>query len=154
MKTTEEKLAVLSAVAHELNRRSIVWAVGASLLLYFRRIVPDFHDIDLMVREEDADRLRDALLSLGELLPGPGEPYKTRCFLRFLIDGVEVDAIGGMVITRSGVDYDCPFTAEHVAGYATVNGERIPLQSLSDWRSCYELMGRTEKVELIDRHKV
>ena len=44
----EKKLRVLAALAAELNESDILWAVGASAMLYFRGIVPEFHDIDLL----------------------------------------------------------------------------------------------------------
>ena len=42
-------------IASKLNAAGIVWDVGASLLLYLHGITDEFHDIDLMVRQEDAD---------------------------------------------------------------------------------------------------
>lgn len=67
-----------------------------------------------------------------------------------MIDGVEVDMMAGFVIVRDGVDYDCSLLPEQVAEYIQLKGETIPLQSLDDWRRYYELMGRTEKVKLIE----
>lgn len=69
--TTQEKLCVLVKAAEALDRRAVVWAVGASALLYCKGIVTDFHDIDLMVAEEDASRACEGLR--GSALPGgPG----------------------------------------------------------------------------------
>ena len=53
MKTIKEKLEAVSTIAHELNKRHIVWAEGASLLLHFKNKVSDFNDIDIMVSEDD-----------------------------------------------------------------------------------------------------
>ena len=152
MNDLDKKLKVLSDIAHELNKRQIIWAVGASLLLYFKGKVDDFHDIDLMVHEDDVEKLRETLLPMGELAPpNPNEKYKTRHFLEFTIDGIEVDVMAGFVIVQGGIDYDCSLKPEQIAEYIQVNDEAIPLQSLKDWRRYYELMGRTEKVGMIDK---
>lgn len=147
----ENKLEVLAKIGRLLNDAGVTWAVGASLLLYFMRRVDDFHDIDIMTADGDALRVRDILLPWGAMEPPQPNPgYKTRHFMEFMIDGVEIDVIAGFVITRDGVDYDCPFGPESIAGYTQVNGVRIPLQSPADWRRYYELMGRPEKAALLD----
>ena len=131
----DKKLEVLSRIGRRFNDAGITWAVGASLLLYFNRKVSDFHDIDIMTAEEDVFRARDILLELGALQPpSPNPGYKTRHFLEFTVDGV---------------DYDCAFGRENIAGFTEVGGVRIPLQSASDWRRYYQLMGRPEKAEMI-----
>ncbi len=43
--------------------------IGASLLLYFKGVVPDFHDIDLMVAETDVEKAKKVLLTFGKQLP-------------------------------------------------------------------------------------
>ena len=32
---------------------------------------------------------------------------KTKYFLEYIVDGVEVDTIGWYIITNNGIDYDC-----------------------------------------------
>ena len=151
MNELNKKLEVLSRIAHMLNENQVLWAVGGSLLLYFKGKTDTFHDIDLMVGEKDIEKVKRVLLSIGKLLPeNPDRQYKTRHFLEFEIDGIDVDIMAGFVIVSNGKDYDCSLTAEQVAERILLNGETIPLQSLSDWRKYYALMGRTSKVEMID----
>lgn len=146
------KLDVLSRIAKRLNAEGVTWAVGASLLLYLKGIAKSFHDIDIMTTEEDAERVKRALGEIGEIQPAnPNQQYKTRHFYEFVVDGVDVDVMAGFVIVRDGVAYECPFAADSIAEYADVNGQRIPLQAVADWRRYYDLMGRTAKVDLIDR---
>ena len=45
MKSIQEKLDVLSKLAAKFNKEGIVWAVGGSLLLYFKGYVENFNDI-------------------------------------------------------------------------------------------------------------
>ena len=151
MTEQEHKLAVLGEIARALNGGDVVWAVGGSLLLYCKGKTDTFRDIDIMVWEEHVERLKALLLPLGTLAPpAPNPGYKTRHFLNFTIRGVEVDVMGGMVIVKDGKDYDCSLSPSQVAEYVCLNGERIPLQSLEDWRRYYLLMGREEKAAMID----
>lgn len=147
----DKKLKVLSAVAHELNECGIVWAVGASALLYLKNKTDHFNDIDIMVLEDDIDKLKEVLLKMGKLSPStPAKQYRTRHFLEFTIDGIDIDVMAGFVIVQEGKEYDCSLQREQIAEYIRINGEKIPLQSIADWRRYYNLMGRPEKVEMID----
>lgn len=151
MEDTARKLAVLARVARALNGAGVCWAVGGSLLLYFTGRADRFRDIDLMAREEDAGRLLAALCPMGALHPPRPDPrYRTRCFLQFTIDGVDVDVMAGMVILAGGREHDCSLRPERVTGRVLVEGEPVPLQALEDWRRYYALMGRPEKVRMID----
>lgn len=155
MDELNRKFAVLLKIAHVLNENQVLWAVGGSMLLYFKGKTDVFHDIDLMVGEKDIEKARGLLLSMGELSPehpdNESGKYKTRHFLEFHIDGVDVDVMAGLVIVRDGKEYDCSLLEEQVAERIPLKGEPIPLQALSDWRRYYELMGRTSKVEMIDK---
>lgn len=145
------KLSVLAMIAKELNERHIVWAVGASMLLYFKNKVPDFHDIDIMVSEDDVEAVKDILLRYGSLQPpNPKARYKTKCFLEFSIDGVDIDVIAGFVIVNDNREYYFPLQAQDIQDYVMLGDTEIPLQSLSEWRKYYLLMGRMEKVKIID----
>ena len=122
------------------------------MLLYFKNKTDHFNDIDIMVLEADVDKLREALIPLGKLAPpNPDTHYRTRYFLEFTIDNVDVDVMAGFVIVRDGMEYDCSLRPEQIVEYIQINDETIPLQSIADWRRYYELMGRTIKVEMIDQ---
>lgn len=148
---TGKKLDVLSRIAAKLNAAKLTWAVGASLLLYFKGIADNFNDIDLMLAAEDAETAKNLLLGMGMLLPPkPNEKYKTPHFYEFVIDGVEVDVMGGFIIVKDGRDYDCSLTRDMIVERIAVNGQSIPLQAVSAWRRYYKLMGREQKVAMID----
>lgn len=151
MEEIARKLSVLTTIAKELNTRHIVWAVGASLLLYFKNRVPDFHDIDIMVSEADVEEVKNILLRHGSLQPpNPNARYKTKHFMEFSIEGVDVDVMAGFVIVNNDREYYFPLQAQNIKDYVTIGDTEIPLQSLSEWREYYLLMGRTEKVKIID----
>ena len=151
MATIDEKLSVLSEMAKEFNKENLLWAVGASLMLYFKGCVDDFNDIDIMVSNDDAEKMETILNHMGKALPYEKGNYETKCFRKFIINGVEIDMIGGFAIVKDGVVYDCDLNKLQIAEYIEVNGEKIPVHSVTLWRKYYELMGRTNKVEIIDR---
>ncbi len=105
---TERKLDVLADIARALNQSGVTWAVGGSLLLYFKGKTGVFRDIDLMVCETDVEKLKQAMLPLGAPAPSnPNAQYRTRCFLEFTIRGVDVDVMAGFVILENGREHDC-----------------------------------------------
>lgn len=147
-----EKLAVLSKIGRLLNAENITWAVGASLLLYLHHKTDEFHDIDIMTTDADVFSVKALLLQIGQLVPSSATTqYKTRHFYEFIVDGVDIDVMAGFIITRDGVDYDCSLNPQSITASTEVNGVRIPLQSLAEWRTFYELMGRRKKIEMLDR---
>ena len=112
MTDTEHKLMVLADIARELNKEKITWAIGASLMLYLRGIVTQFHDIDIMVAECDAERAEQAICRIGKEQPRNGTAqYKTRYFIEFTVDGVDVDLMAGFVIVLDGTDSRVPAAA-------------------------------------------
>ncbi len=151
MENLEKKLTILSHIAKELNRKNVTWAVGASMLLYFKGIISDFHDVDIMVAEEDVEIVTEVLLSFGSIqTSNTNVKYKTKCFLEFNVNGVDIDVIAGFIIINKDKEYYFPLKKENINDYTEVNEIKIPLQTLEEWRNYYELMGRDEKVKLID----
>jgi hypothetical protein len=147
----EKKLNVLSKIGKVLNENNIVWAVGGSLLLYLNGKADVFQDIDIMVMEGNVKEVKEILQRYGNLLlPNPNSQYITKHFLEFTIDEVEVDVMAGFVIIHKGKEYDCSLQPESITDYFLIRDTLIPLQSLDEWRRYYVLMGRMEKVKMID----
>ncbi|MBQ9357216.1 MAG: hypothetical protein IJT98_08020 [Prevotella sp.] len=144
------KLAVLANIANALNQADITWAVGGSLLLFLKGKVESFHDIDIMVDEDQAGQAAAALASLGRELPyKPNPKYATRHFHEFVIDGVGVDMLAGFVIISKGRSVECPLRADDITGSTEVMGAHIPLHSLAEWHRYYQLMGRKDRADQI-----
>jgi hypothetical protein len=151
MNDLEHKLKVLAEIGRVLDEKEITWAIGASLLLYLKGMVSSFHDIDLLVAEKDLKKLKEALSPFGKSEPSKlNNRYKTKEFLEYCLEGVEIDVIAGFGIVSGGKDYYFPLTKEGIKERILVNGVSIPLMSVQDWRVYYALMGRAEKVSLID----
>ena len=152
MATPQEKLELLKKIAHRFHEADITWALGASMLLYFKNIVPDFHDIDLMVTDDDVERVRHILSEMGTLQPpNPNVRYRSRTFLEFVIRSVDVDVMAGFSILHDGRIYDCSLKKEQIIEWMPLGEERIPLQSPMLWSQYYRLMGRNKKAERIEK---
>ncbi|NLG57689.1 MAG: hypothetical protein GX540_04685 [Clostridiales bacterium] len=150
----ERKLRVLARIGERLNAQNITWALGASALLYLKGLVPDFSDLDIMIKEEDAQRAQGVFAALGHQLPAEQRPgFKTRYYRAFQIEGVAVDVMAGFTILFQGEEHYFPLKKEAITDYHELGGVLIPLQSLGEWRKYYELMGRWNKVEIIDRRR-
>lgn len=153
MSTIEKKLKILTKVAKELNANNITWAIGASLLLYFKGITDEFHDIDIMVAERDVEDIKKILLSFGRLHPkNPNVQYKTKDFMEFEIEGIDFDIMAGFTIVNNGIEHYFPFEKKNIKEYIGIEGIDIPLQSVEDWLTYYKVMDRTEKVKMIDNY--
>ena len=145
----QQKYTVLMCIARIFNEKGIRWAVGASLMLCLRGVVKDFNDLDILVDEADLEAARQILLGMGTLHPSaPNPDFCSKHFLEFTVGGVGVDLLAGFAVKKDGVIHRFPMEERH--DHANVLGESIPMESLGRWRDCYEAMGRTEKMRLVE----
>lgn len=153
---TEEKLLVLAKVARALNAAHIVWAVGASALLFLEGVADDFADFDLLIAPESLLSAIAVFGALGASRSAPTPPavaYATTSFVEYGLDGVEFDLLCDFAIRRKEAVYRYPFDAERIVGSTNVHGESLPLTPLADWFVLYLLMpGRSKKAAMIARH--
>lgn len=151
MVTTQDKIELLKRIAHEFNKKNITWALGASMLLYFKGVASEFHDIDLMVSNDDIDMAKDILSKMGQIQPpNPNPKYQTKVFLEYVVNGIDIDVMAGFSILKDGVLTDASLKKEQIVEEMSLGKEKIPLQSITLWRKYYELMGREKKVQMID----
>lgn len=102
MTETDKKIELLKEIARRFNTANITWALGASMLLYFKGITSTFHDIDLMISNEDVESVRKILSEMGELQsPNPNPKYKTKAFMEFVINSMDVDVMAGFAILNN-----------------------------------------------------
>ena len=151
----EAKLQVLVHLAKLLNEKEMLWAVGGSVLLYLKGLVSDFHDLDLMIDEQDEEQIRGLLEKIGTLhSAAASSQFHSRCFMEWTVEGTEIDIIGGMVIESEGQAYAFPLKQEEIEDHILLEGEIVPLHSLRCWEQYYTLMGRFEKAEILRRARI
>ena len=70
MPEIQKKIELLQKIAHRFNEANIEWALGASMLLYFKGILSEFHDIDSVsythLRAHETDSYLVCRLLLGK----------------------------------------------------------------------------------------
>ncbi len=154
MAGTEEKISLLKRIAHRLNEAQVEWCLGASMMLYFKEIVSEFHDIDLMISVDDVEVVESILSEMGTLCPSdqvPNPMYQTKCFMEYVIDAIDVDVMAGFAIVREGEVYDCSLCTDQITDQLMLEDEVIPMQSPRLWCTYYRLMGRNAKADLIEK---
>ena len=128
MLNLEEKIDLLKRIAHRFKEEQIEWALGGSMMLYFKKIVPFFDDIDLMIFFSDVDHVRSILSEMGELkLENPKAKYQTKSFMEFSIEGIDVDVMAGFAIVYEGNVVDCSLEKEQIVEMFPLGTESIPL---------------------------
>ena len=148
----EEKIDLLKRIAHRFKEERIEWTLGGSMMLYFKKIVSSFDDIDLMIFLSDVDRVRNILSEMGELKPeNPKAKYRTKRFMEFTIEGIDVDVMAGFAIVYEGNVVDCSLEKEQIVEILPLGTESISLQSPLLWREYYRLMERPNKVEMTNK---
>lgn len=152
MKEINEKIELLKKIARRFNDKNITWALGASMLLYLKGITSDFHDIDLMIAYSDVEQVKEILSGMGTLqLPNPHPKYRTKVFMEFSINSIDIDVMAGFSILSHNKIYDCSLKESQIVEWITLDDVKIPLQSPQLWCEYYKLMGRNEKVNMIER---
>lgn len=147
-----QKIELLKKIALQFEKAHITWALGGSMMLYFKGIVPVFQDIDLMVADTDAQTAQSILCSMGQMQPQPPNPkFRSKAFMEFVIDSVDVDVIAGFAIVSGDSVVDCSLQKEQIAERMPLGEACIPLQSPALWCRYYRLMDRNEKAQMIEQ---
>lgn len=70
----------------------------------------------------------------------------------YILDGFSIDIIAGMILEKDHLEYYFPLIKDDIRDSISLDEVDIQLQSINDWMLYYELMGRMDKVNLIDRY--
>lgn len=152
MPKTGQKIELLKKIALQFEKAHITWALGGSMMLYFKGIVPVFQDIDLMVADADAQTAQSILRGMGQMQQQPPNPkFRSKAFMEFVIDAVDVDVIAGFAIVSGDSVVDCSLQKEQIVERMPLGEACIPLQSPALWCRYYRLMDRTEKAQMIEQ---
>lgn len=148
----DHKIETLVLVAKLFNQHSITWVLGASCMLYLRGIVDDFHDIDMIVCLEDMNKVKELLnqYMLSEF--NCNELYKTKEFIEYRIQNVDIDIMADFTIVNNHKEYVFPLKKGTKRDHIVLNHSTIYLDTVSHWLKYYQLMGRVDKVKMIKNY--
>lgn len=144
----------LKQIAIELNKNDILWGVGASVLLEFYGLIDKPKDIDIIVYEKDIEKADKVLKSLGiKKTSEENKTYSTKYFYEYVINGVEIDVISGLVINCESIKYEHEFDSSSITNYKNIDDIKIPLTSLEEWYVLYQIIPNREyKAKIIEEY--
>jgi hypothetical protein len=133
---TPEVAAALEAVALRLHDAGVPFLLGGSALLDALGVPVTVGDVDLVLREEDHDRLRAAAGawwrgSTTDPTPLFRSPWKAA----LEVGGVEVEGLGGLAWAVGDRVARMPFRAE---GSVRLGAAEVPLAPAAAWLLLYE----------------
>ncbi|QMS85474.1 hypothetical protein [Candidatus Xianfuyuplasma coldseepsis] len=144
----EQALIVL---AEELNKQSIPWALGGSMLLWYKGIVNQVQDLDIMILEQDEKIVSSIIQTIGTIQPQhkrDNQECHSTVFIEAVINGIDVDIIGGFTIDSNNEAHYCPLQVDKIE-HIHIDDTVIYLDSLELWKTYYTLMGRTTRANQI-----
>jgi hypothetical protein len=128
--------AALEAVALRLGGAGIPFLLGGSALLHARGVPVAVGDLDLVLRPADHDPLRAAAGAWwGGSTTETTELFRSPWKATLDVDGVQVDALGGLAWAVGGRVARMPFTAHGTWRCGTTD---IALSSAAAWLLLYE----------------
>jgi hypothetical protein len=143
--------SALRLLSERLAGTSIDWAIDASCSLALHGIAVDPHDIDLDTSAPGAYLIEE---QGRELLARPvqfvASPHIRSHWGALLVNGVQVELIGGFQVLRSDGSWTPPADVRQVRQYVTLGELSLPVMPLSHVRDAYRLLGKTDKAALID----
>ncbi len=148
----DHKLLVLEKLANLFNKNNITWAIGGSVLLYFKGITNHFNDLDVLIHEKDIDKVQILLREEVLLAPIDNGSYQSTAFMQYIIDGVDIDIIAGFSIMNDKQRYYFPLLTNEDLETYKLNETIVYLDKLSAWSNYYALMQRMDKHKLIEAY--
>jgi hypothetical protein len=150
----DQKIDVLIKIAKQFNKYNVLWHLGASCMLYLRGYVNHFKDIDLMIGMGDVNKVKRILSKYTYHERQANEQYQTKVFLEYEIDGIDIDIMAGFAIVHDSKVFEFPLTFQEPYDELLLDDQVIYLSKVETWLKCYELMGRDDKVKLIENYRV
>ena len=141
----------LITIAAILNDNNVNWGLGGSLLLYLHGIDTTVSDIDIVIDENEIEKIEKIVSKYKHIEKQKTDIYLTRKFYSITIKGIDVDLIIGFkVVSKNGV-YSYPKGKKLIDKSIIIDKTVINMCSLKDWLETYKAMNREEKVKLIQQ---
>lgn len=143
-------LNALQKICVRLENRNILWAVTGSLNMVLQGMPIKAHDIDLQTDQAGAYQI-EALFPEYAFEPVRYlASERMRSHLgKLLIDGVEVEIIGGLQKLLPDGTWEAPVDVEKHKRHVEIEDMRVPVLTLAYEYQAYLILGRFEKAELL-----
>lgn len=138
----------LRTVAARLSAHEVPFALGGSGLLWALGLASEVRDVDLMLEPADERRMLDATADWRVRHTREGtELWASDWFSQLEVDGVAVDAIGGMAFRHTAGVARLPLRA---AGTIDVDGVSVPYADPALWWAVYRVY-KPDRARLLER---
>ena len=138
-----ERRDVLLNMADIFKRENVRWALTSSTNLFFRGIVDNFSDFDILFDMEDIDKAEKAFETIGATLIKEDTQkhgyFASGHYREGFIGGVHLDIIGDMTLTTFDTEYKYVLKKEHIA-YNRDMAVEIPLSPMEADMLFYGMM--------------
>lgn len=103
----ESRRNVLFKIMHELKKQNVNFALGCSSNLFFRGIVDDFNDFDIIFEKKYTNDIIKIMSELGGQLVGTGGNgfCESDMYLHYILDSIHIDFISGFRINTFDKSY-------------------------------------------------
>ena len=145
----DDRLATgLEAVARRLAGAGVPFLLGGGGLLHALGLVDDVGDLDLMVPADDRDRFCAATADwLERVTTAQTELWASAWYAQLRVEGVAVDAIGGMAFRAGGHVARLPFRSSGTRRFGSVD---VALADPAPWWVVYSVY-KPEKAALLEQ---
>lgn len=136
-----ERKEALFKLTDEFNKSGIRWGLACSMNLFLRGLVDEFHDLDLVVEEEDIPKVKDIMEKNGGILKATGGNgfCESNCYMHFQLKRVDIDIISGFRIITFGTKFLYNFNETEIE-YIKVEEKKIPLIPVEALYLLYAMM--------------
>ena len=108
-KEMEHKRNVLDRIIKAMKEKNVVWALSCSAMYYFKGLIDDFNDYDIIVENSSMDRFIEVFIELGGAVNygqnGKEQYFASKGFCTGEIEGVEFDIISCFTVTTYNTSY-------------------------------------------------
>ena len=133
--------SALKEISDRLKKGNIKHALGGSGMMAFLGLVDTVQDWDITT-DADLEVIKPLIEGLDYEIKPPSDQFASKFLCRIKIDGASIDLIGGFKIKTTDGFFSLPTLV-------TDEWEGVPVGSPSAWAKAYQLMGRSEKSDLL-----
>lgn len=132
---------VFFKLTKKLNDNQVNWALGCSSNLFFRGIVDDFNDFDLIVDKNSIEKIGTIMKSLGaKLIATGGNGFcESDIYFHYSLDGCDIDIISGFRIKTFGTVFYYCYNSKEIE-YLDLEYLQVPLITVEAQLILYAMM--------------
>lgn len=131
---------VLLKLTAEMKKNEVKWALTCSCAFFFRGMVDEFHDYDVIVEKESINKFIEIFKAMGGQLnegqDGKEKFFDSKIFLSGELQGIEFDVISSFTVTTYGKRYCYELQTEHIEYIKEV----IPVSPVESCMLLYGMM--------------